>query len=227
MSRPRRGNPSQPGRSRRPKIAGHSQSRPATPAPTQKKTRGAREQRSLKRPALSGGGLGPTGTKLLSAAVILATLALAGAIVLAVMYGPSALRGQPQTDDLAFVDSGATQEVENRTREALGAVFSYDYRTLDEDFDRARSYLTENMRDQYEQTIGATRQAAEQRQATVEMAVQQAGVHALSEDTAELLALTVVSTQYEDVPGETYSGPLRVVLEKVEGEWLIESIDER
>ncbi|MCW4351934.1 hypothetical protein ONR57_01295 [Hoyosella sp. YIM 151337] len=232
MPRPSRANQGPGGRSRRPKIAGHNRSREVS-IPTEQ-TGKAGAKRAGRRGAGIGGAqsasradLGPANTKLLSAAIVMGTIAVAAAIVLAIVYGPSALRAQPQTDDLAFVDAAATTAVENRTKEALAAVFSYDYRSLDEDFNRALANLTENMQDEYRQTIDATRQAAEQRQATVEMVVQQAGVHALSSDEAELLALTLVSTQYDDAPGETFSGPLRVTLKKVDGEWLIDSIDER
>ncbi|AEF38886.1 hypothetical protein [Hoyosella subflava] len=234
MSRPRRTTPGPGGKNRRPKLAGHGSSRDPQVQGTASDASTGPKRRSDKRAgggsgrhAAGRGALAGVNTRLLSATIIVGAIAIASAIVLAVVHGPSALRGQPESDGIAFVDQAATTEVENRTKEALAAVFSYDYRTLDDDFDRALSFLTEDMQDEYRQTIDATRQAAEQRQATVEMAIRHAGVHALSNDEAELLALSLVSTEYDDVPGEMYSGPLRVVLKKVDGDWLIDSIDER
>ncbi|GGC76890.1 hypothetical protein GCM10011410_32720 [Hoyosella rhizosphaerae] len=154
-------------------------------------------------------------------------VALIAAGVLVGVHGPGALIGKASQDNNAFIDSAGTLAVQDRAEAALAGIFSYSYQTLDEDFDTARAFLTESMREDYESTIETTRQAAEQREASVQMAVRRSGVVSLTRDAAEVLALAVVSTETGGIPDQQFSGPILVDLALVDGEWLVDAIRER
>ncbi|WP_278314481.1 hypothetical protein [Lolliginicoccus levis] len=164
--------------------------------------------------------------------VVLALVAALATGVLIGTRGVGALAGgssaaESGAENRAFVDTAATQEVKRTAVEAVEAIFSYSHETLDEDFDTARGYLTESMRENYDSTISVTEEVALQLGAVVETTVPRAGVVSLGNDEAEVLVLTAVSTVRSDGAADQASGPLRLELVKVDGEWLVDAIIER
>ncbi|WP_149360530.1 hypothetical protein [Lolliginicoccus suaedae] len=234
-----------PERGRRPRIAGHNRARStadAQPGGEHDAGPGSGE------PVGTGGGAaasaGPGAPRWLI--VLVVVLALVAAIATGVLVGTrgmSALAGGPAaagpaadgagpaadrgSANRAFVDEAATEQVRQRAVEAVETIFSYSHETLDEDFEAARGYLTESMRENYDSTIGVTEDVARQLGAVVETTVPRAGVAFLGEDEAEVLVLTSVSTVRSDGAVDQASGPLRLELVQVDGEWLVDAIIER
>ncbi|MBD8507824.1 hypothetical protein HT102_15145 [Hoyosella sp. G463] len=223
-----------PERGRRPRIAGHNRSRTEQHAEAQ----GARAAtEGTDQSSGSARNDGPATTKgtprwLIALVVVLALVAAIATGVLAGTRGVGALAGASSAADggsgnRAFVDAGETREVKLRAVEAVEAIFSYSHETLEEDFEAARGYLTDSMRENYDSTIGVTQDVALQLGAVVETTVPRAGVVSLSDGEAEVLVLTAVSTVRSDGAADQASGPLRLELVEVDGEWLVDAIIER
>lgn len=233
MSQSRRGTPQPAGRARRPKVAGRmgvgaagadevapsqGSGDPAGAGPSvlvldkeqpQPAAAPATPEQRRRRWVLIGAAL----------TVVLAVVAL-----LAALTKPQEAQIPKSSPDAAFVDTGVTEEVVNRSKEAIEGISSYGFQTLDADFDRARTYLSAEMAAEFDLGVDVIRTAAEQRRLVVTAVVDHVGVQRIEGDRAEVLALTTVTQTFEDGNEEVYRGPVKAVLERRDGQWIVTEI---
>ncbi len=93
----------------------------------------------------------------------------------------------------AWVDEGATAEVTKAGTEAIETLYTYSYETIDQDFEKARGYLNDAKRDEFDSTADTTKEAAIQTKTATQASVTDIGVTVLDGDRAELLAHMNVS----------------------------------
>jgi Mce-associated membrane protein len=149
--------------------------------------------------------------------VIVVCLVLAG---LAFWQGRQAWTEGPVAND-AVVDVGGTAELVGQSREAVEKIFSYDFTRLDDSVDAARTMSTNPFTDRYLQVFDQTiRVPAQQQQLTQTATVVNIGVTTMSDDRAEVMALTQFSAQ-RTTTGQSTNAPglLRLQLERIDGRW--------
>lgn len=123
----------------------------------------------------------------------------------------------------AWVDTASTAEATAAARSAIEKIYSYDYRTVDDNLAEAVDLLTEDMRRQLDPTTDTTRTAVVESKTTTEAQVTDIGVKLLSRDgdRAQLLAVMNVSTSADGVAQGSAVQPLAVDMEKIDGKWLV------
>lgn len=154
-------------------------------------------------------------------AVVLAVVAVA-----ALLTRPAPPAFPPGSDDVAFADAAVTEQVTARTKEAVEAISSYGFGTLDADFDRARTFLSEERRAEFDEYAGVIRGPVEQRRLVVTAVVDHVGVQSIVGGTvANMLVLSTVTQKFEDGTEEVYRGPVKVVLELRDGQWIVTEME--
>ncbi|MGV0153643.1 hypothetical protein ACSW29_09925 [Rhodococcus sp. GB-02] len=148
----------------------------------------------------------------------------AAAVVVAILAGVAFFKVGAKTDDIAWVDEGATAEVLRVTPSALAAVFTFSPDTFDADFDKGVQGLNQSMRDQLTQYKDTQKAGVEQTQTATTADVPLIGVTRLEKDRAQLLAQLNVSSTQNGVAADSRSGMVIVSLEKQDGNWLISEI---
>ncbi|HSK62174.1 MAG TPA: hypothetical protein VK935_24295, partial [Actinomycetospora sp.] len=149
--------------------------------------------------------------------VIVVCLVLAG---LAFWQGRQAWTEGPVANE-AVVDVGGTAELVGQSREAVEKIFSYDFTRLDDSVDAARTMSTNPFTDRYLQVFDQTiRVPAQQQQLTQTATVVNIGVTTMTDDRAEVMALTQFSAQ-RTTTGQSTNAPglLRLQLERIDGRW--------
>jgi Mce-associated membrane protein len=151
---------------------------------------------------------------------------------LAVVFAVVALLGiiRPGTSEVsnqAWVDTAATQEVTSAGRDALQTVFSYKFDTIDQDQAAARAVLNDERRGEYDSTAEQTKQGVIQTQTTTNAVVTDIGVTLLDGDRAELLASMDIAATQDTVDQGTVQTPVSLTMERVDGKWLLATIDNR
>jgi len=196
---------------RRPRVAGHTPSRPA-PAPPPVPA-AARRLRPVPLPAL-----------------VAALVVLVG---LAVLFGVenAQVRGTPSAQNTALVDVGTTAEVSRQVTAALKTVYSFDYTRLDQNEAAARAVITPAFADQFDQLFRQVRELAPQQQAVVTATVNLVGVQSINGDRATLLVfLDQQATRAQAGAGPQQlaaAGRLTVTAQRVDGTWKIAAVDPR
>ncbi|MDJ0110321.1 hypothetical protein QM646_28085 [Rhodococcus erythropolis] len=148
----------------------------------------------------------------------------AAAVIVAVLAGIAFFKIGAKTDDIAWVDEGATAEVLRVTPSALAAVFTFSPDTFDADFDKGVQGLNQSMRDQLTQYKDTQKAGVEQTQTATTADVPLIGITRLEKDRAQLLAQLNVSSTQNGVAADSRSGMVIVSLEKQDGNWLISEI---
>ncbi|MFE5879088.1 hypothetical protein ACFQ6H_27810 [Rhodococcus sp. NPDC056506] len=148
----------------------------------------------------------------------------AAAVVVAILAGVAFFKVGAKTDDIAWVDEGATAEVLRVTPSALAAVFTFSPDTFDADFDKGVQGLNQSMRDQLTQYKDTQKAGVEQTQTATTADVPLIGITRLEKDRAQLLAQLNVSSTQNGVAADSRSGMVIVSLEKQDGNWLISEI---
>ncbi|NLU84203.1 hypothetical protein [Rhodococcus sp. HNM0569] len=152
----------------------------------------------------------------------------AAAVVFAAIAVVAAIRPgfDADTGNQAWVDAGATSEVTAATTEGLESLYSYSYDTIDADFDKARGFLTEDKRKEFDETADTTKQAAQQTKTATQADVTDIGVVRLEGDNAEVLAHLNVSATGDAVAQGSAATPVVVHLTNVDGKWLLSDISD-
>ncbi|MFI7163449.1 hypothetical protein EEB12_06860 [Rhodococcus sp. WS1] len=148
----------------------------------------------------------------------------AAAVIVAILAGIAFFKVGAKTDDIAWVDEGATAEVLRVTPSALAAVFTFSPDTFDADFDKGVQGLNQSMRDQLTQYKDTQKAGVEQTQTATTADVPLIGITRLEKDRAQLLAQLNVSSTQNGVAADSRSGMVIVSLEKQDGNWLISEI---
>ncbi|MDL9936214.1 hypothetical protein QSJ18_05620 [Gordonia sp. ABSL1-1] len=124
-------------------------------------------------------------------------------------------------------DTEAVSEVVGAAKDGTIAILSYSPKTLDADFDRAKSHLTGQFLTYYQQfTDKVVKPAATRNGITTTATVVRSAVSSISADHAEVLAFVNQSTVSRVKPdAEDSSSSVRVSLQKVDGTWRISNFD--
>ncbi|MDQ1200191.1 hypothetical protein [Rhodococcus sp. SORGH_AS_0303] len=150
------------------------------------------------------------------------------AVVFAVIALLAVVRpGTSEVSNQAWVDTPATLEVTSAGRDALQTVFSYKFDTIDQDQAAARAVLNDERRGEYDSTAEQTKQGVIQTQTTTTATVTDIGVSLLDGDRAELLASMDIAATQDTVDQGTVQTPVSVTMERVDGKWLLATIDNR
>ncbi|MDF3312160.1 hypothetical protein P3H15_45140 [Rhodococcus sp. T2V] len=123
-------------------------------------------------------------------------------------------------------DTSRTDAV-GAARDLLPTVLSYSYDTLDASLTGATDALTGDFKSDFQQLVdSAVRPSAADRKIVTTTAVQDASVVDADQAHATVLAFINQSTTAADQQTPKIDGArLRIGLEKVDGRWLISSID--
>ncbi|WP_159920387.1 hypothetical protein [Rhodococcus sp. WAY2] len=148
------------------------------------------------------------------------------AAVLGIFAVVAAFQPGGNITNTAWVDESGTAEVTKAGTEAIESLYTYNYETIDQDFDKARGYLNEAKRAEFDQTAATTKDAAIQTKTATEASVTDIGVTFLEGDRAELLAHMNVSATGDAVAQGSAATPLSVKLEKVDGKWVLSDISD-
>jgi Mce-associated membrane protein len=123
-------------------------------------------------------------------------------------------------------------EIEDSTRAAQSAaeraivpVLSYDHRTLAEDGEAARSYMTSDYRDEYDKLFAVIEENAPGTRTVVDVEVVASGIVRSGEDRVEVLVfLNRPTTNAENKEPVIYKDQVRVQMVNVDDEWLIDCL---
>ena len=148
------------------------------------------------------------------------------AAVLGIFAVVAAFQPGGHISNTAWVDESGTAEVTKAGTEAIESLYTYNYETIDQDFEKARGYLNEAKRAEFDQTAATTKDAAIQTKTATEASVTDIGVTFLEGDRAELLAHMNVSATGDAVAQGSAATPLSVKLEKVDGKWVLSDISD-
>ncbi|TQC48493.1 hypothetical protein EEB14_14435 [Rhodococcus sp. WS4] len=148
------------------------------------------------------------------------------AVVLGVFAAVAAFKPGADISNTAWVDAGATAEVTKAGTEAIETLYTYSYETIDQDFDKARGYLNDAKRAEFDSTADTTKQAAIQTKTATQASVTDIGVTVLDGDRAELLAHMNVSATGDAVAQGSAATPLSIKMEKIDGKWVLSDISD-
>lgn len=149
------------------------------------------------------------------------------AVALAAFAVVAAFRPGATIDNQAWVDQGATSEATRAATDAVVTLYSYKDTTIDEDFDRARTYLNPQMLSDFDEAAETTKSAVQQTQTATEASLTDIGVTILEDDKAELVANLNVSATQAGVAQGNAEGPITINLEKVDGKWLLSALSDK
>lgn len=148
------------------------------------------------------------------------------AVVLGVFAVVAAFKPGADITNIAWVDEGGTAEVTKAGTEAIETLYTYSYETIDQDFEKARGYLNDAKRDEFDSTAGTTKEAAIQTKTATQASVTDIGVTMLDGDRAELLAHMNVSATGDAVAQGSAATPLSIKMEKIDGKWVLSDISD-
>ncbi len=148
------------------------------------------------------------------------------AVVLGVFAVVAAFKPGADITNTAWVDEGGTAEVTKAGTEAIETLYTYSYESIDQDFEKARGYLNDAKRDEFDSTAGTTKEAAIQTKTATQASVTDIGVTMLDGDRAELLAHMNVSATGDAVAQGSAATPLSIKMEKIDGKWVLSDISD-
>ena len=148
------------------------------------------------------------------------------AVVLGVFAVVAAFKPGADITNTAWVDEGGTAEVTKAGTEAIETLYTYSYETIDQDFEKARGYLNDAKREEFDSTADTTKEAAIQTKTATQASVTDIGVTVLDGDRAELLAHMNVSATGDAVAQGSAATPLSIKMEKIDGKWVLSDISD-
>jgi Mce-associated membrane protein len=158
--------------------------------------------------------------RLLTVLGVAAVLLIAGAVLLAVQNYSTRANG-PLANQ-AFVDTGGTAEVVGAMTAAVKAVYSYDFKTLDQNEAEAKGYITGPFAEEFDRVFAPVKQLAPKEQAVLTTDVPAVGVMQLDGDRARLLMMVDQrGTRAGGQPIAGTSARLIVQAQRVDGRWKI------
>lgn len=154
----------------------------------------------------------------------LVAILAAVAVVLAVFAAVAAYKPFARFDNMAWIDTATTAEVTAAATEAAEATFSYGFETVDKDFERARTFMNDQMREEFDQTAETTKTAVQQTKTATKADIRDIGVRMLHDGHAELVAFMNVSSTNQGAAQGSTSGSLVIDMERVDGKWVLAGI---
>jgi Mce-associated membrane protein len=149
---------------------------------------------------------------------------LIGLAVITVAVIAAAAYFWSQPSDSAIED--ATREAQSTAERAIVPVLSYDVTTLDDDQAAGRAYLTDDYRKKYDELFGVLRANGDQTGTKVSTKVVSSGIVRSGEDRVEvLLFVGRPTTNKQQTEPVVYKDQVRVTMELVDGEWLIDTLE--
>lgn len=119
----------------------------------------------------------------------------------------------------------ATRAAQAAAERAVVPILSYDYRRLDEDQAAARPLMTEDYREEYDKLFEVLQQNAPRTRTVVGVEVVASGVVRGGTERAEFLVfLDRPTTNAENKQPVVYKDQVRVQMENVEGDWLVDCL---
>ena len=154
------------------------------------------------------------------------TVAILGgaAVVLGAFAVVAAFRPGAGIENLAWVDTSATNQVQQAAAHAIETMHGYNYETIDANFAAIRDVLTPQMRDEFDKTAEVTKQAAIQTHTVTQVEVTHIGTVMLDDAHAELAAYINVSATGDGIAQGSAAAPLRIRMEKIDGHWLVSEL---
>ncbi|MFB8005502.1 hypothetical protein [Nocardia sp. NPDC056000] len=153
-----------------------------------------------------------------TAAVLLAALAVVGAL-------------KPGVDDgnRAYVDNSSTDEVKAAARNALTTIYGYNAKDIDKFRDTARGVMTGKMLEEFDKDklLDTGIDAIKQTQTDTKATADPIGVTLLTGDHAELLVNLNIAAIKDGKPQPLAAGPIVLRMQKVGGKWLAAEIADR
>ncbi|MBO0878754.1 MAG: hypothetical protein J2P19_35790 [Pseudonocardia sp.] len=130
--------------------------------------------------------------------------------------------------NLAFVDKAATSEVHDQVSQAVEAIYSYDYSRLNQDEQRALSFITGGYADEFKQNFAKVRELGPQQKASLASTVVEAGVVRITDRKATLLLMVnQVGHRADSAAPLKASVRMAVTAERVDGQWKVSGINQR
>ncbi|WP_330184728.1 hypothetical protein OHB26_14740 [Nocardia sp. NBC_01503] len=153
-----------------------------------------------------------------TAAVLLAALAIVGAV-------------RPGVDDgnKAYVDNATTDQVKAAARDALTTIYGYNAKDIDKFRDTARAVMTGKMLEEFDKDklLDTGIDAIKQTQTDTKATADPIGVTLLTGDRAELLVNLSIAAIKDGKPQPLAAGPIVLHMQKVGGKWLASEIADR
>ncbi len=119
----------------------------------------------------------------------------------------------------------STRAAQNAAERAIVPILSYDAARLDEDEQAAASYMTTAYGKQYAQLFEVIKQNAPSTQTVVKAELLQSGIVRSGEERVEvLLFVDMATTNKQSTEPIVYKNQVRVQMEKVGGEWLVDCL---
>lgn len=119
----------------------------------------------------------------------------------------------------------AAREAQAAAEQAVVPVLSYDHRSLDSDAEEARSHLTEDYREEYDQLFAVIEENAPSTKTAVSVEVAASGIVRSGEDRVDVLVFVDRPTTNKLNPTPVvYRDQVTVTMEKVGEEWLVDDM---
>ncbi|WP_182349360.1 hypothetical protein [Tomitella gaofuii] len=127
----------------------------------------------------------------------------------------------PADASTAFVDQSATAQAAQAARDIVQGVFSYSYQDLDAYQDSLAKFLNKDMLASYQKTADQNVQIITQAKTTIEATVGEGnvGIEKLDGDEATAVVIMERSGTNGDSQQISDAAPLRVQMEKIDGQW--------
>ncbi|WP_093076936.1 nuclear transport factor 2 family protein [Pseudonocardia oroxyli] len=175
----------------------------------------------LRRPRLPAPPTTRRGTAILAGVtVVLVALAVLAGVSWWTMSHTAAAR------NAALVDVAATTQVSQQLGDAVKTVYSYDFTRLDQNEAAARTVITPEFGQQFDQLFGEVRNLAPQQQAVVTATISQSAVESIEGDRATMVVF--LDQQATRAAGDQQqvaaAGRLTVTGQYVDGQWKIADV---
>ncbi|WP_182359127.1 hypothetical protein [Tomitella gaofuii] len=127
----------------------------------------------------------------------------------------------PADASTAFVDQSATAQAAQAARDIVQGVFSYSYQDLDAYQDSLAKFLNKDMLASYQKTADQNVQIITQAKTTIKATVGEGnvGIEKLDGDEATAVVIMERSGTNGDSQQISDAAPLRVQMEKINGQW--------
>lgn len=119
----------------------------------------------------------------------------------------------------------AAREAQAAAEQAVVPVLSYDHRSLESDADEARSHLTEDYREEYDELFAVIEDNAPSTKTAVSVEVAASGIVRSGEDRVDVLVFVDRPTTNKLNPTPVvYRDQVTMTMEKVGEEWLVDEM---
>ncbi|MGH8876537.1 MAG: Hsp70 family protein [Stackebrandtia sp.] len=162
----------------------------------------------------------PAGKPRRTATVLLAAAAAFALLLLAITGIGSAVA--ESTGSPASGTDRVDPKLLSDSRHAVEALFSYDYRSMDDSIDNASEFTTGKFREKHRKTMEGVRESAENEKATVEADTLDIGVVETSDDSVEILAFINQTVRNKNIEGSRVDeSRVALTMVQVDSQWKV------